>query len=87
VPFLTADRIDSISEDMVNFVETVADDRLRDLLEIAIQGKGAFGRFKNIIKRDRSEESRWFNFSAECETNRAIEWLSSHGLAVDRTQV
>jgi Uncharacterised protein family (UPF0158) len=68
LPFLTADRIDSISEDMVNFVETVADDRLRDLLEIAIQGKGAFGRFKNIIKRDQSEESRWFNFSAERET-------------------
>lgn len=32
----------------------------------------------------KSEESRWVNFSAERETNRAIEWLSSHGLTVDR---
>jgi Uncharacterised protein family (UPF0158) len=74
---------DDAYEDMVNFVETVEDVRLRDLLEIAIQGKGAFGRFKNILKRFESEESRWFNFSAERETNRAIEWLSSHGLTIE----
>jgi hypothetical protein len=71
-------------EDMVNFVETVTDERLRDLLSVAIKGKGAFGRFKDVLRRTeyKSEQDRWVSFGGQLETDRAVKWLASEGLSV-----
>jgi hypothetical protein len=33
-------------QDMVDFTETVADPHLRELLQVALNGRGAFRRFK-----------------------------------------
>src|SRR5260221_8593921 len=45
-------------EDMVQFNETVSDPRLHELLTVAIQGKGAFRRFKDMIARNPEVEQR-----------------------------
>jgi hypothetical protein len=37
--------------DMELFIETVDDPAIVDRLEIAIRGKGAFGRFKDVLSR------------------------------------
>ena len=72
-------------QDMVDFIETVADERLRDLLEVAIQGRGAFGRFKDVLRRleYQSERDRWFAFSEKCEYGRVVEWLIAEGFNVE----
>ena len=72
-------------QDMVDFIETVADERLRDLLEVAIQGRGAFGRFKDVLRRleYESERDRWFAFSEKCEYGRVVEWLIAEGFNVE----
>ena len=72
-------------QDMVDFIETVADERLRDLLEVAIQGRGAFGHFKDVLRRleYESERDRWFAFSEKCEYGRVVEWLIAEGFNVE----
>jgi Uncharacterised protein family (UPF0158) len=67
-------------EDMKDFIETVEDENLQSLLYVAIKGKGAFGRFKDVIRRDEAERQRWFEFSGERELARVAEWLASKGL-------
>lgn len=79
--YLRISHSDSSNEyqDMVDFIETVEDERLQDLLEVAIQGKGAFGRFKGVLRRSEyeSERCRWFEFSDKRKYDRAVEWLST----------
>lgn len=72
-------------QDMVAFIKTVEDEKLRHLLEVAIQGKGAFGRFKDVLRRTEyeSEQNRWFSFSEQCNYNRALEWLAAEGFSVE----
>lgn len=72
-------------QDMMNFIETVADKHLQDLLGVAIQGRGAFGRFKDVLHRPEyePERSRWFQFSEQCDHTRVVEWLNSEGLSVE----
>ncbi len=71
-------------QDMVAFIEMVEDERLRDLLEVAIQGRGAFGRFKDVLRRSEyeSERNRWFSFSEKRKCNRAVKWLTKEGFSV-----
>jgi Uncharacterised protein family (UPF0158) len=72
-------------QDMVDFIETVADERLRDLLGVAIQGRGAFGRFKDVLRRSEyeSECNRWFGFSEKCKYDRVVKWLTAKGFSVE----
>lgn len=52
-------------EDMVDFVATVEDEHLVELLEVAINGKGAFRRFKDVLLNYPEERERWFKFKDE----------------------
>ncbi|XWK89992.1 MAG: UPF0158 family protein [Phormidium sp.] len=72
-------------QDMVDFIETVEARRLRDMLEVAIQGRGAFGRFKDVLRRSEyeSEQNRWFSFSEKCQYERVVKWLDANGLSVE----
>ena len=67
-------------QDMLDFIETVLDEKLQDLLSVAIQGRGAFGRFKDVLRRPEyeSERNRWFSFSEQCEYERIVEWLAEN---------
>jgi hypothetical protein len=65
--------------DMEDFIVTVPDKRLQDLLDVAIQGRGAFRRFKDVLTRDPAERQRWFDFQASRLKARAREWLAEEG--------
>ena len=73
-------------EDMEDFIETVQDKHLQDLLGVAIQGRGAFGRFKDVLRRSEYflERNRWFAFSEEREYSRAVEWLTAEGFSIEK---
>lgn len=71
-------------QDMANFIQTILDEKLRDLLSVAIQGRGAFGRFKDVLSRpeNESEQNRWFLFRDRCEHDRIVEWLTENELSL-----
>jgi hypothetical protein len=65
--------------DMVRFTETVANPALRRALEQALDGKGAFGRFKRALSGHDAERRAWLSFSQERTRGRARAWLAGHG--------
>jgi hypothetical protein len=66
--------------DMEAFIDTVEDAHLADLLAVAIQGRGAFRRFKDVLLDHESERQRWFAFKDRRAEQRVVEWLESHGI-------
>lgn len=69
--------------DMEAFVATMPDRALRDRLEDAIEGRGAFGRFKRALESDDGARERWFAFKDERLRERVLEWLADEGIAID----
>lgn len=65
--------------DMETFIDTLADSHQADRLRIAIQGRGAFRRFKDILGRTPDELDRWYAFSEERQRGRARVWLADAG--------
>jgi tetratricopeptide (TPR) repeat protein len=73
--------------DMADFVATVDDRALRQRLADAIEGKGAFGRFKKILQSAPAERDRWFEWEGERLKEEARAWLASEGIeAVPRAK-
>jgi hypothetical protein len=68
--------------DMELFIGVVRDPRRADRLEIAISGRGAFRRFKDVLARWPGELDRWYAFSAERQRGRARAWLADAGYYV-----
>jgi hypothetical protein len=66
-------------DDMQDFIDTVNDEHLQELLNVAIQGRGAFRRFKDVLARHPAEQQRWFDFQAARLDARAREWLAGEG--------
>ena len=66
--------------DMEAFIDTVSDRRLRERLWRAIEGRGAFRRFKDVLAGDFRERKRWFAFRDERVDRRVREWLESEGI-------
>lgn len=65
--------------DMEFFIGTVSDADRADRLEIAIQGRGAFRRFRDVLSRWPDEVDRWFAFSEDRQRGRARDWLAGAG--------
>jgi hypothetical protein len=65
---------------MAEFTETVRNARLRDLLEVALDGRGAFRRFKTVLNDYPGERQRWFTFRDTRLREAASEWLTEHGI-------
>jgi hypothetical protein len=63
---------------MAGFAESVSDVRLRERLEVALDGRGAFRRFKNALLHDLAERDRWFLFRDERVRQAARDWLADH---------
>ena len=61
--------------DMQAFIATVENEHLAELLEVAINGKGAFRRFKDVLLNYPEERERWFKFKDDRMEERALEWL------------
>jgi len=67
-------------DDMVRFADTVTDPELRKSLDIALDGRGAFRRFRNVLDNHDSEQQRWFAFKERAMSERAREWLAEIGI-------
>lgn len=66
--------------DMRDFIATVTDEHLAEQLAVAIDGKGAFRRFKDTLYDDAEWREAWMLFSSERWLARARWWLADAGL-------
>ena len=66
--------------DMVRFAGTVTDAKLRKQLDIALDGQGAFRRFKNVLDNHENERQHWFKFKDKAMRERVCEWLGEIGI-------
>ncbi|MFZ5893232.1 MAG: UPF0158 family protein [Myxococcota bacterium] len=65
---------------MERFIPMVEEPTLRDQLTSAIDGKGAFRRFKDVLMNYSAERERWFTFRSERLRVFMEAWLATHGL-------
>lgn len=65
--------------DMERFINSIEDPTIVDRLSIAIQGKRAFRRFKDVLSRWPDEFGRYMVYSDECKRGRARAWLAEAG--------
>ena len=65
---------------MVEFADSVSDARLRDLLAVALDGRGAFRRFKDVLLDYQAQRERWFAFRDGRVRAAGFEWLAEQGL-------
>jgi hypothetical protein len=69
---------------IVEFAEGVADSKIRRELSIALDGKGAFRRFKNVLRDYPEVEKQWFQFKADRDKEEVKEWLESIGIELEK---
>lgn len=69
--------------DMVDFTETVEDQNLQEKLWIALDGKGAFRRFKDVLYNYPEERERWFKFQYEKKKSRLLKWLKDEEIEIE----
>jgi len=79
-------RIDPVSSReqyrwMERFIQMLEEGDLRDKLAAAIDGKGAFRRFKDVLMAHGPERERWFAFRSERLRVFMEAWLSAHALS------
>jgi len=65
---------------MEDFIGTVDDERLRERLSDAIDGRGAFNRFKRVLSDHDEERDRWFTFWDARLRERVVVWLEDEGV-------
>jgi len=71
-------------QDMADFTETIASEHARQRLARAIQGKGAFRRFKDgLYDRYPDLLPAWYAFRDTRARRRAVQWLADHALISD----
>lgn len=63
-----------------DFIRSVDDEPLRERMEGAINGKGAFRRFKDILLSLPEERRRWFEFRDHKMRERIVEWVREKGV-------
>lgn len=69
--------------DMQEYIWSLEDEHLRELLEVAIHGSGAFRRFKDVLIRYPDARTAWFQFQDERERRRMTGWLAAIGIEVE----
>jgi hypothetical protein len=62
------------------FIKSMEDDTVRGRMEAAINGKGAFRRFKDILLTLPDERRRWFEFRDIMMRKRIIDWVREVGV-------
>lgn len=63
---------------MERFVASVTEPQLRERLVMAIDGKGAFRRFKDVLLAYPAERERWFTYRADLLHWHMHQWLLEH---------
>ena len=67
---------------MERFVQSVADGALKDRLILAIDGKGAFRRFKDVLLSYPVERDRWFQYRANLLHIYIDSWLAAQDVTI-----
>jgi hypothetical protein len=75
---------DEAYRDMEDFATSVRDPRARDLLLRALQGRGAFRRFKDTVFDLPDLSKAWRAFQEARSERRAIEWLEDEKIIDER---
>lgn len=65
---------------MVHFADAVGDPRRRDLLQRALEGRGAFRRFRDTVSDVPELADRWREYARLAAECRALDWLADRGL-------
>jgi hypothetical protein len=73
-------RKDAAYQSMSNFIETVKDPVLSEELSHALNGKGAFRKFKHVLMHYPKERKRWHGHNAKAMKREIREWLHSIGV-------
>lgn len=68
-------------QDMADFAALQRDSRLREQMERAIEGKGAFRRFGDLVAREGLLE-QWRAYADDAARGRARAWLAGEGIRV-----
>lgn len=68
---------------MVDFAQGVKDPRFKGRLESALQGRGAFRRFKDSLREYPEVENEWFQFKAARDKEKVKDWLEGMGIELD----
>ncbi len=68
--------------DMELFIGSVDDPGRAERLAYAIQGRGAFRRFRDVLDRWPDELDRWSTFADERQRGRARAWLTEAGYRI-----
>ena len=68
-------------QDMAAFAERQQDEAIRERLERAIEGRGAFSRFRDAVHGENLSD-QWYTFSADRQMGRAREFLADNGIRV-----
>jgi len=81
-------RIDPVSSReqyrwMERFIATIEEPKFRDKLVRAIDGKGAFRRFKDVLMSYPVDRERWFAFRSERLRANMQAWLTAHGIEAE----
>jgi hypothetical protein len=70
---------------MERFVASVSDPALRERLLVAIDGKGAFRRFKDVLLAFPAERERWFSYRSDLLHFHIQTWLEHMQIQVANT--
>jgi uncharacterized protein UPF0158 len=71
-------------QDMADFADQTSDERAGRRLARAIQGRGAFRRFKAQLHEDHPQLlPAWYAFRDASAHRRAVEWLADNSLIAD----
>ena len=65
---------------MKEFVQTVRNRDLQKKLLSALNGRGAFRRFKDILMAYPKERKRWHGYNAKASYKEISDWLHAHGI-------
>ncbi len=68
---------------MEQFVASIDDETLQERLVIAIDGKGAFRRFKDVLLHYPEERERWFSYRSNRLHAYMNEWLEEKGIETE----
>lgn len=63
-----------------DFTATLDEDGARSRVEAAINGKGAFRRFKDILLTMPEERKQWFDYRDQRMRSRIVEWVGEHNI-------
>ncbi|MFH1645835.1 MAG: UPF0158 family protein [Candidatus Omnitrophota bacterium] len=68
--------------DMVDFANSLEDKHLIEKLAIALSGKGAFRRFKDVLLSYPKEREEWFAYKEKRQQQYFEEWLELEGIEI-----